>query len=287
MPDYDAGFKIVARESGLDLARLAGVEADSWQSITGEVHAAERLADRAFRAKLNDERFIVYMEAYTRWHASAPWSVLAKSGLLSERERLPCHSLIYILLPQSYRAQNGTFRLGFQGQPTQQVWFSEICLWKLVPQPWWETSPGLMALSPLFCQDESEEAVVTHAARAIKMHSADRMREADLLTVLAIFSKLTNPKFDALHVIGREAMKESKFYQEIMEEGEVNARRADVLTVLNARFGKPNAVALKQELEYVQDSTVLSELLDRAVKCRSLEGFRRSLARKRKASIAH
>ena len=88
MPDYDAGFKIVAREAGLDLARLGGVEADVWEPITGEVHAAERLADRAFRAENGDEKFIVYMEAYTRWHRNTPWSVLAKSGLLSERERI-------------------------------------------------------------------------------------------------------------------------------------------------------------------------------------------------------
>jgi hypothetical protein len=37
--------------------------------------------------------------------------VLAKSGLLSERERLPTRSLIFVLLPQGYKEQNGAFRL--------------------------------------------------------------------------------------------------------------------------------------------------------------------------------
>jgi hypothetical protein len=62
MPDYDAGFKIVAREAGRDLAALGGVTCDEWAPITGEVHAAERLADRAFRARRGSEEFVVYME---------------------------------------------------------------------------------------------------------------------------------------------------------------------------------------------------------------------------------
>jgi len=77
MPDYDAGFKIVARESGRELAELGDVASDAWEPIAGEVHAAERLADRAFRARLGTKEFVVYMEAYTRWEAKAPWSVLA------------------------------------------------------------------------------------------------------------------------------------------------------------------------------------------------------------------
>jgi len=53
------------------------------------VQATERLADRAFLARQGRQRFVVYFEAYTRWADSARWSVLAKSALLSERERVP------------------------------------------------------------------------------------------------------------------------------------------------------------------------------------------------------
>jgi hypothetical protein len=37
--------------------------------------------------------------------------VLARSGLLSERERLATVSVLYILLPRGYRPQQGRFRL--------------------------------------------------------------------------------------------------------------------------------------------------------------------------------
>lgn len=120
MPDYDASFKIVARTSGRELAQLAGIACRRWQRIGGEVQATERLADRAFLAQGDRERFVVYMEAYTRWDASVPWSVLAKAGLLSERERLPTQSVAYVLLPKGYQPQEGTFRLAVNDEPTQQ-----------------------------------------------------------------------------------------------------------------------------------------------------------------------
>jgi hypothetical protein len=72
MPDFDAGFKIVAHHVGRQLAELAGVVGQQWEPMVSEVQATERLADRAFRARRGRERFVVYMEAYTRWSRSAP-----------------------------------------------------------------------------------------------------------------------------------------------------------------------------------------------------------------------
>ena len=285
MPDYDAGFKIVAREAGRELAQLGDIECDEWAPITGEVHAAERLADRAFRVRRDNEEFIVYMEAYTRWEAKAPWSVLAKSGLLSERERLPCVSLLFVLRPLAYTEQHGTFRLKAMGRVAQQIWFREICLWQLFPEPSWETSPGLMALSPLFRFRDSLEQTVAHAAHCIKEHATDRIREADLLTVLGIFGKLTDRDFDPFHVIGREAMRESSFFQQVEDEMRAETQQQDVLEVLNARFGKEAAATFKEAVTTIHEAKDLSEVLRGAVKCRTVAGFRRLLARKLKSQL--
>ncbi len=100
MAEYDHGFKIAARHAGTGLPRLAGIAVQRWEAIGDTLQTTERLADRAFRARNGDRRFVVYVEAYTNWVESAPWSVLAKSGLLSERERLPTRSLIFVLLPE-------------------------------------------------------------------------------------------------------------------------------------------------------------------------------------------
>jgi hypothetical protein len=130
MADFDRGFKEVARTAGPHLARLAGVECERWEPIVSELQLAERLADRAFRARRGRERFVVYFEAYTYWDRHAPWNLLAKTGLLSERERLPTRVLLFILQRRGYRPQNGQFRLELGGEPTQQLWFREVPLWE-------------------------------------------------------------------------------------------------------------------------------------------------------------
>src|SRR4051794_38028762 len=102
MPDYDRGFKITAHYSSQALCRLGRTACDNLEPIGDVVQTTERLAARAFRARHGDERFVVYFEAFTRWSDDAPWNILAKSSLLSERERLPTRTLVFILTPERY-----------------------------------------------------------------------------------------------------------------------------------------------------------------------------------------
>ena len=85
MAEYDAGFKIVARMAGPGLTRMGRIPFDRLEPISDTLQTTERLADRAFRASHRGRKFVVYMEAYTRWVESAVWSVLGKSDLLSEQ----------------------------------------------------------------------------------------------------------------------------------------------------------------------------------------------------------
>jgi len=293
MPRYDASFKIVARASGQQLAQLAGIDCRQWEPIGGEVQATERLADRAFRARQGRQRFVVYMEAYTRWDANAPWSVRAKSGLLSERERLPTRSLFYVLLAPGYRHQRGSFRLKVEGKPTQQVWFEEICFWKERPQSWWEDAPGLMALYPLCRHNTTPQAAVAHAAQSIAGRVADSVVRADLLVTLAIIGRLKLPQSQVLDLIGRQQMIESPMYQEILAEGraagrvegraagrvegQINTTREHIRETLAARFGPEAATEFADSLRRIDDLGRLSELFRLALGCRRLTEFRKAI----------
>lgn len=274
MPAYDAGFKIVARAAGQQLASLAGVSSDQWTPIVSEVQMAERLAARVFRAQRGRKRFVVYMEAYTYWTTAAPWSVLSKSGLLSERERLPTVSVVYILRPRGYRPQGGQFRLGTDKGPTQQVWFREVCLWQVEPQPWWENVPGLMALSPLCRQEQSPHHVVGSAAEAIAARTADTVQRADLLATLAVFSKLVYPGFDVVNFIGRHQMKEPKVIAYFQEEARVEEARRFVLDDLEIKFGPAADKEFTFALNRITDRKQLGRLHRLALRCSSLEQFR-------------
>ena len=281
MPDFDGGFKIVARHAGRELTELAGVVCDEWEPMGDTVQTTERLADRAFRARRGRERFLVYLEAYTIWKAEAPWSMLAKSALLAERERLPTLNLVFILRPKKYRPQQGTFRLETAFGPSQQVWFREIPLWEVEPTADWENHPGLMPLFPLARHGCRQEEAVTRAAQAITEHTSDSLIRADLLTTLAIFGKLVYPSLDILHLIGSEQMKESKFFEEVIAmgraEGELMRARSAVLEALDVKFGTKAAAEFREAVQEIGDLDQLSDLLRLAIKSRGVSGFRRGL----------
>jgi hypothetical protein len=278
MTDYDGGFKIAARSSGAGLSRLAGIVPDKWEPIGDTLQTTERLADRAFRATCGSRRFLVYMEAYTRWVESAPWSVLAKSGLLSERERLPTRSLIFVLLPQGYKDQKGTFRLEEKpGEPTQQVWFTEVRLWKQKPEAWWEFHPGLMALYPLCDHEQDTAGAVAHAAEAIRHREMDSVRRSELLTTLAIFGRLVDKELDVLSVIRREEMHESSLIQEFVAEAKQEQAREDLIGILTNRFGEEASKEFVEAIGRINNLEQLKELHRLAVTAKRLSQFRKTL----------
>jgi len=277
MAELDLCFKMAARSSGREMCRLRDIRPQVWEPISDTLQTTERLADRAFRATQDGESFVVYFEAYTTWRAAARWNILAKRGLLSERERLPTVTLVFLLTPDGYSEQNGTFHLAARGRSTQQIWFYEICLWREQPEPWWEQVPGLMALLPLCNHGRGDKEVVQHAAQNITAQVADMNVRGDLLASLGIFGKLIYPQLDVVGLIGRENMRESPLYQEIMAEGDVARARADILHVLKARFGAEAPAKFAQALKVISDSEQLSELLSTAATCPTVDGFRDSL----------
>ena len=139
-----------------------------------------------------------------------------------------------------------------------------------------------MALLPLCDHGRSEEDAVKHAAQSITARVADTTVRADLLASLGFFGKLAYPLLDAFALIGRENMRESTFFQEILAEGRAEGRlemgRDAVLEALTLRFGTEAAAEFTDRLNAIQDAIQLSELHRTAIKCRGVDGFRRALA---------
>jgi hypothetical protein len=69
-------------------------------------------------------------------------------------------------------------------------------------------------------------------------------------------------------------MKESKFYEEVLEEGIV----LTILRILSERFSTEDLSEITTILQSVDDPERLSDLVASAVQCRSLVQFRRDLA---------
>jgi predicted transposase YdaD len=91
---------------------------------------------------------------------------------------------------------------------------------------------------------------------------------------LAIFGKLASLQIDALRIIGREQMKESKVYDQIMEEGRVESRREDILAAVEIRFGLSAAKEFAPALNTFADRSRLARVHRLAPRYSTQEQFR-------------
>lgn len=278
MAEFDHGIKTIAETTGRQIARLAGVECQRWRPLESTLQTTtELLADRVFLAQQGRQRFVVYFEFYTKWDRNAPWDMLAKSGLLSRREKRPTLCIAVVLRRQGFRSAEGQLRLEAAGGPTQQLWFREVCLWELTPESWWEDEPGLMALYPLCGHGRPPREAITHAVQAIERKVSAAGQRADALALLEIFGGLAFPRLDVERIIGSEKMIESKMLRRIRREGELLRQRAAILQVLRTRFGAGSDAEFAAPLDAIDDMAQLEPLLDRAVTCRNLNAFRAAL----------
>jgi hypothetical protein len=87
---------------------------------------------------------------------------------------------------------------------------------------------------------------------------------------------------DVLGIIGRENMRDSAFFQQVLAEGEElgesKARRADIVRVLRSRFKLANTDDLTSALSSTVDPERLDALFDLALDCTSLDEFQATLA---------
>jgi hypothetical protein len=82
-----------------------------------------------------------------------------------------------------------------------------------------------------------------------------------------------------MELIGRDAMRESPFYDELLTEGRLEARRADVKQAVEIRFGAAAASEVQTALEGISDLERLAELHEAAIRCRRISEFRKELSK--------
>jgi len=270
--DWAAGFKIIATHAGQALTQLAGLVCQQLEPLPDQGNGP-----LVFRAQENEQNFIATLEGFLHWDERVLWSMLARSSALSERERLPTLCLLYILFPGSYRPLGGQFRLRVGANPTQALWFREVCLWDLKPEPWWEMFPGLMTMFPLSGHRLEPAAAITLAAERIHRYAKEPKLRADFQTLMALLAKMRHPDLDVVGIIGKERMKESPLYDDLLAEGALLQCRDDVVRIIQLRFGDKEAKQCKKTLQGIDDLDRMHELLEHAVVAKRYEQFRREV----------
>lgn len=271
MADIAAGFRIIATSAGQALAQLAGLVCQKWEPMPVDANGDTL----AFRAEESDTPFIAALQAFTRWDERVLWNMLAHSSSLTARERMPTLCILYMLTPNGYRPQGGQFRLRVGNNPTQALWFREVCLWELKPEPWWEMFPGLMTMYPLAAHRQDAATAINLAAERIHRYEKDPKKRADLQTLLALLTRLKYSEMDVVGVIGKERMKDSPLYEELLAEGGVVQCREDIAHIVQLRFGDREAKQCKKLLNGIADRDRLQEILGQAVTSKRFEQFRK------------
>lgn len=283
MPALDHGFKEIAQHAGRALARIAGLECEGWTPVESTLQATtEKLADRAFRTKVDGIECVVYMEFIAQWDGDDLWSIQSKAVLLSERERLPTLCLLFILRKKGFVSQNGLWKLRVGKTVTQSLSFVEICLWKIEPEEWWKQEGYLLPLIPLCSHRRSDRNVIEEAVTAIQNATQSRTQQSDLLALLAIFGEFASPGLGVTEMIGRDLIMESKFFQEVATDHYLRGLRRMLLLIAASRFPNEDLTDLSNQLDLINNESRLTELGERIEQCDSLVEFRKHLKPKRK-----
>jgi hypothetical protein len=146
---------------------------------------------------------------------------------------------------------------------------------------------GLIPWVPL-AQFEVPPEQIVRRCRARIEHADPPLAPVDQENLLAVTQFLLPLRYNERPTLlgqlrallgGRKAMIESPLYQEVVEEsrreGATQARRQDIMDILESRFGSP-ARELEIELAAVEFER-LRDLTLFAVKCRNLAAFRKRL----------
>ena len=88
---------------------------------------------------------------------------------------------------------------------------------------------------------------------------------------------MASPTVKVLDIIGRENMRDSVFVQQLMAEGELKARRTDIIRVLRSRFEIAQTSELTAALGSIVDPERLDALFGLALECTGLDEFRKSI----------
>jgi predicted transposase YdaD len=260
---YDQAFKFLAEHDAEALLLLLGDMHPGQQAhiqvLPREVSISAQLPDQPYEVTTDGERRLVHVEAQTAYDANLPEGMLEYAVRLWLKYRLPITSYALLLtdrkvpreLPETATLSSGNLDISLRYAP--------VCLWQLSARSALEFNrASLLPFVPLM--KGAPEDLELGARRLAEVSEASEQQELSLHFLL--LGGLRYNREDLLELLGRKSMipieqlKESSFYQYILEEGRQEGHQAghqagvrDTLRLLlEQRFGAlPDWAAKKIE----------------------------------------
>jgi len=268
---YDQAFKFLAEQDPESLLLILGaIEPDEQAKIEllpREISVAALLPDQAYRVTSRRGDRVVHVEAWTRWEQDIPHRMVEYGPLHWLKYRLPVDSYVMLLTKTGLPRRPPKYGVAVAGGTRMETRFHLIRLWRIPAREALES--GRQTLLPFLPLMDGGREELASSAEALQLIPDERQRR-EMSLHFVMLGGLRYNRFELLELIGGvsmmpiERLRESSFYQFILEEGREEERKvtlariADLLRLLaDKRFP---GIQLGAEVEAVGDPDKLHRL---------------------------
>ena len=286
---YDQAFKFIVEQDPESLLLLLGAitpdEHPVIELLPREISVAALLPDQPYRVTSSRGERIVHVEAWTYWEQPIPHRMAEYGPLHWFKYRLPVESYVLLLTPHGCPPRPPRAGVIEAGDTRMQTRFRIIKLWKLPARE--ALASGRRALLPFVPLMKGGREEVETGVETVQAIQDEALRRETALHFVML-GGLRYDRFDLLEMIGRKGMisleqlRDSSFYQFILDEGREEERKSMLATtvdyfclVADKRFP---GIQLGQEVEAVGDPAMLLRLCSEIDSIADAATLRRKLA---------
>jgi predicted transposase YdaD len=243
------------------------------ERLSAEFQFILRQSDELFRVRGQHGLFVLVVEVQLRVDPRMPRRVRAYAALAEEKYSLSVYPVVFYLLPPGAGAAlPGSYHSEFMGLVAHQD-FQVVPVWELQARE--VLKKGITALVPFspLMQGGAQEETLQASVRFLREREAGEEAEV----ALALFASFVMSPERVQQIVrwDMNVIRESPWYNQILQEGLQQARRQDIVRMLEMRFGSHSSDmgTVSERLLTIQDVELLQEMLMEAARTPSLEAF--------------
>lgn len=275
MGRFDAALKHSIAAHPADWARFLGVpDTVAVEAVDTDLSSVQQAVDKLLRVA-SEPATLIHIEFHAWSDGDLDERVLLYHSTVLRREKLPVHSVVFLLDPRAWRQDNrgGVSNVSPYHGCRLEFTYQIIKVWELLPETFLHAGVGLLPLAPLAnVAQESLPAVIEAMTERLR-REVPRPDAAELWTATHILMGL---KYDP-ELVGlmlqkvRSIMVQSATYQEILregraagreegrEEGRERGKQEMLLLQGSRRFGTPSE-GIRARILSIHDPDALDEL---------------------------
>jgi hypothetical protein len=277
----DRSAKWLLEHHGDSALRLGGVSGfSSWKPVQTDLVHPQQLPDGLLEAQFPGESapdlFVIEVATYPEGRAEE--QALRDASIVFLDRRVVPEVIVLVLHPTgNLRVTDAREEASRLGRTRLGGRWTVIELWTLSAKQLLATRDvGLVPWVTLAESTQPPETLLVQC-RDIIAQLAPAQEQKNLLAVAQVMASLRYNDPALLAILGgKQAMIESPVLIELLQERERDTRQADILAILEERFG-PVPEDLAAQIRTIQDLQRLQRLHRLAVICPSLDAFRAAL----------